>query len=107
MRTTFQNEPRDQYLVYCLGPEGGHGRALLKVQRIVGMMDVLQPPSRSRFSVEGGIEFRGKVLPLVDLRAKEGDEARSYDERDCIILVEDLCSGRPRLLGMVVESICE
>jgi purine-binding chemotaxis protein CheW len=96
-----------KYLVHSLGPECGYGLAALALHAVIGMLDIVQPFSRSRFLVEGGIELRGKVLPLVDLRNRDGDESRAYDERACILLVEDLDCEGPCLLGIVVESICE
>jgi purine-binding chemotaxis protein CheW len=107
MTAAYEAESYFKYLVHSLGPQCGYGLATLSLHAVIGMLDIVQPFSRSRLLVEGGIEFRGKVLPLVDIRNRDGDESRAYDERACIILVEDLDCAGPCLFGIVVESICE
>jgi purine-binding chemotaxis protein CheW len=53
--------------------------------------------------VEGVINLRGKIIPIVDLRKRLGFEGRSYDKSTRIIVVE--LEGM--VLGFIVDSVSE
>jgi len=75
-----------KYLTFTLGDET-YGVDILKVREIIGIMDITQVPQTSGF-VEGVINLRGKVIPVVDLRAKFRLEHKAHDQQTCIIVVD-------------------
>src|SRR3972149_6104461 len=90
-----------KYLTFTLAGEE-YGIGILKVKEIIGMMAVTTVP-RTPDYVKGVINLRGKVIPVVDLRAKFGMETMGYTERTCIIVVE-ITNGQTKLLmGIVVD----
>jgi purine-binding chemotaxis protein CheW len=94
-----------KYLTFHLAGEE-YGIGILKVKEIIGMMPVTvvhQTPSH----IKGVINLRGKVIPIVDLRAKFTMAAAEYTERTCIIVVEIAAQGRTILMGIVVDSVSE
>jgi purine-binding chemotaxis protein CheW len=57
--------------------------------------------------VKGVINLRGKVIPVIDLRARFGMGRIDYTDRTCIVVVET-DSGTGKLhMGIVVDSVSE
>jgi purine-binding chemotaxis protein CheW len=57
-----------QYLTFRLHEED-YGIEVIKIREIIGLLDVTRVPYARGF-VRGVINLRGKVIPVVDLRAK-------------------------------------
>ncbi len=53
--------------------------------------------------IRGVINLRGKVVPIMDVRARFGIEGRDYDDRTCIIVV-NIDSTE---VGLVVDEVSE
>ena len=98
-------EKEGKYLTFSLAGEE-YGIGILKVKEIIGMMPVTPVPQTPLF-VNGVINLRGKVIPVLDLRLKFGMEEIEYTERTTIIVVEvGLQSGLVEI-GIVVDSVSE
>ncbi|HOJ42752.1 MAG TPA: chemotaxis protein CheW [Syntrophorhabdaceae bacterium] len=78
------------------------GVDILKVQEINRMMSITRIPNAPDF-VEGVINLRGKIIPIVDLRKKLGFPGKEYDKSTRIIVVE--LEGI--VLGFIVDSVSE
>ncbi|MCO6437423.1 MAG: purine-binding chemotaxis protein CheW [Phycisphaerae bacterium] len=89
-----------KYLTFLLGGEE-YGLEILKVREIIGIMDITKVPQTPSF-VEGVINLRGKVIPVIDLRAKFGLERIAYNEQTCIIVVDV-----GALMGIIVDTVSE
>src|SRR4051812_31197969 len=74
-----------KYLTVTLGAES-YGIAILKVREIIRMQKITHVPQMPVF-VKGVINLRGRVIPVVDLRAKFGLPAE-FAERTCIVVVQ-------------------
>ena len=61
------------------------GVDILKVQEIIRMMEITKVPKSPEF-VEGVINLRGKVIPIIDLRKRFGVESRAHDKDTRIIV---------------------
>lgn len=94
-----------KYLTFTLDNEE-YGIGILKVKEIIGMMPVTQVPRTPDF-VKGVINLRGKVIPVVDLRAKFEMDTIPYTERTCIIVVEIDTDAVTVLIGIVVDAVSE
>lgn len=75
---------------------------ILSVQEINRMMQITRVPQSPPF-VEGVINLRGKIIPVVDLRRRFGLEAASNSEDNRIVVVE--VSGR--VIGFTVDRVNE
>ncbi len=75
---------------------------ILKVQEINKMMNITKIPNAPAF-IEGVINLRGKIIPIVDLRKRLGFKDQEYDKSTRIIVVE--LDGL--VLGFIVDSASE
>jgi len=94
-----------KYLTFQLGHEV-YGLEILKVQEIIGMMNVTSVPRTPSF-VRGVINLRGKVIPVIDLRTKFQMETKEDTERTCIIVVQVASSGQTVTMGIIVDEVSE
>jgi purine-binding chemotaxis protein CheW len=90
-----------KFLTFLLGGEE-YGLEILKVQEIIGMMNITPVP-RTPMYIRGVINLRGKVIPIVDLRLKFDMEAAERTSETCIIVVE---ANRVQT-GIVVDQVSE
>lgn len=89
-----------KYLTFLLADEE-YGLEILKVREIIGMMDVTQVPQTPDY-VQGVVNLRGKVIPVIDLRSKFGLSRVDYNEQTCIIVVDV-----GMLMGIIVDTVQE
>lgn len=94
-----------QLVTFSIGDEE-FGVDILSVQEIIRMMDITKVPRAPDF-VEGVINLRGKVIPVVDLRLKFGMEPEAYSERTCIVVVQIQAGQDQTSMGMVVDAVNE
>jgi len=78
------------------------GVDILKVQEIIRTMEITRVPRAPEF-VEGVINLRGKVIPILSLRRRFGIEPLAFDKQTRIIVV-DLAG---MVVGFVVDGVSE
>ena len=102
----FQREDLvGKYLTFALGNEE-YSVPVLKVREIIKMMEITQVPKVPPH-VKGVINLRGKVIPVIDLRAKFSLPAQDYTERTCIVVVDVSTSRERVMLGVIVDAVSE
>lgn len=95
-----------KYLTFILEGEE-YGIGILQVREIIGVVEITIVPQTPDY-IKGVINLRGRVVPVLDLRLKFNMEAREYNERTCIIVVEVYGEeGGSIQVGMVVDSVSE
>lgn len=94
-----------KYLTFALAQEE-YGLLVIKVREIIKLMDITAVPQMPVY-IKGVINLRGKVIPIVDLRAKFGLPVQACTERTCIIVAEVEADGRTVMLGIIVDSVSE
>ncbi len=90
-----------QLVTFSIGDEE-FGVDILKVQEIIRTMEITKVPRAPEF-VEGVINLRGKVIPIIDLRRRFGLSPRSHDKDTRIIVIEI----NKMIVGFVVDSVSE
>lgn len=90
-----------QLVTFKLGEEE-FGVDILKVQEINRSMEITKVPRAPAF-VEGVINLRGRVIPIIDLRRRFGKDCKSHDQNTRIIVFEI----RSMIVGFVVDSVSE
>ncbi len=90
-----------QLVSFNIGEEE-FGVDILKVQEINRMVEVTRVPNTPEY-VDGVINLRGKVIPIIDLRRRFGMARKGKDKNTRIIVVE--LSGK--VLGFVVDAVSE
>ncbi len=90
-----------QLVSFNIGDEE-FGVDILKVQEINRMVEVTRVPNAPEY-VDGVINLRGKVIPIIDLRRRFGMPRKEKDKNSRIIVVE--LAGK--VLGFVVDAVSE
>ena len=90
-----------QLVTFSTGDEE-FGVDILKVQEIILPMAITKVPKAPEF-VEGVINLRGKVIPVIDLRRRFGFKPKAQDKYTRIIVIEI----NQMIVGFVVDSISE
>jgi purine-binding chemotaxis protein CheW len=94
-----------KYLTFKLAGEE-YGLEILRVTTIIGMMEITSVPQTPDY-VRGVINLRGKVIPVVDMRAKFGMAPTDDTNETCIIVVETRKGGQAVQMGVLVDSVSE
>ncbi len=90
-----------KFLSFFLGDEE-YGLEILTVQEIIGMMDITPVPQTPDY-IQGVINLRGKVIPIVDLRTKFMMPGADRTSETCIIVVQ----ANSIQTGIVVDKVSE
>ena len=90
-----------QVVSFALGSEE-YGVDIAQVQEINRMIAITRVPQAPP-SMEGVINLRGRLIPIIDLRTRFGME-RAQRTKHTRIVVTEISSKR---LGMVVDSVSE
>jgi purine-binding chemotaxis protein CheW len=95
-----------RYLTFKLGRES-YGLPVLGVREIIRLCPITPVPRMPDY-IKGVINLRGKVIPILELRAKFQLAAESYGERACIIVVQvGSPPGGVMLMGAIVDAVEE
>lgn len=92
-----------QYLTFMLGGEE-FAIGILAVTEIIEYGGVTEVPMMPA-CIRGVINLRGAVVPVMDLSARFGKEARAVAKRTCIVIVEIEADGEQQVIGMVVDAV--
>lgn len=90
-----------QFVVFKLGDEE-YGVDILQVKTIERMLPITRVPKAPMF-VEGVINLRGEVVPVIDLRRRFGLPEKQVTENTRIIIV----NIDEITVGMIVDSASE
>jgi len=90
-----------QYVVFELGDET-YGVDIADVREIITMQKVTRVPRAPEF-VEGVINLRGKIIPVIDLRLRFGLPAAEATRSTRVVVVE----MEEKSIGLVVDAVSE
>ena len=96
-----ENNELLQLVSFKIGVEE-FGVDILKVHEINRIMEITQVPNSPHY-VEGIINLRGKIIPVISLRTRLNIEKKKYDSKTRIIVVE----VRERVIGFIVDEVNE
>jgi purine-binding chemotaxis protein CheW len=96
-----RTDANGRYIVFQLGREQ-YALSIENVLEIASIPDITELPSAPRY-VDGVINLRGKIVPVVDLRARMGMARAAHTPESCIVICEH---GRA-IVGFVVDNVCE
>ena len=84
--TRDEDTMENKFLTFHLGQED-YGLEIRHVTEIIGVQKITDVPDMPDY-IKGVINLRGKVIPVMDVRARFKLPARAYDDRTCIIVVQ-------------------
>jgi purine-binding chemotaxis protein CheW len=90
------------YVTFKLGDEE-YGIAFLKVRELLGMHEITRVP-HAQEHLHGMIDLRGKLIPVLDLRAKLGLSA-APSPPTAILIVQLAAPGAELTTGILVDEV--
>jgi len=90
-----------QLVSFNIGEEE-FGVNILQVQEIIRMLEVTRVPNAPEY-IDGVINLRGRVIPIIDLRRRFGMPRKEHDKNTRIVVVE--LEGQ--VVGFVVDAVSE
>lgn len=100
-RELEEDSQKGKFLTFRIDRED-YGLEIRHVTEIIGIQKITEVPDMADY-VRGVINLRGKVIPVIDVRARFRLPPRDYDERTCIIVVH----VRELAVGLVVDKVNE
>jgi|PlaIllAssembly_1097288.scaffolds.fasta_scaffold141715_2 purine-binding chemotaxis protein CheW len=94
-----------QYLAFLLGEEV-FSLEISKVREVLDYTVITRVPRMPEY-LQGVINLRGSVVPVVDLRLKFGMPAAGVTVSTCIIIVEAIVNDEQAVLGLLADSVQE
>lgn len=92
-----------KYLTFLL-PGKVYAVSIMKVKEIIEYGNVIDVPMMPDF-INGAINLRGQVIPVIDLSVRLGGEATTVTRRSCIVVVDLLLAGRTMKVGLLVDAV--
>ncbi len=92
---------KDKYLTFRLGQEI-YGIDIRVVIEIIGIQPITSVPEVPDY-VQGIINLRGKIIPVVDMRLRFRREFQAYHDRTCIVVID----VQDVLIGLIVDGVSE
>ncbi len=94
-----------QYLTFRLAEEV-FALDISKVREVLDYRKVTKVPRTPEF-MRGVINLRGNVVPVIDMRLKNGMTSTQETVSTCIIIVEVTIGGDTTVLGALADSVQE
>ncbi len=91
----------NKYLTFSVDKEV-FGLDIRHVDDIIGIQDITLVPEQPEY-IKGVINLRGKIIPTMDVRARFKKEAREYDDRTCIVVL----NMHNTSVGVIVDRVVE
>lgn len=99
------NQDQDQYLTFFMDNEE-YGIDILSIQEIRGFDATTAIPNSPDF-IQGVMNLRGTIVPIVDLRLRFGLEQIPYGDITVVIVVKTKLDEGEKIIGMVVDSVSD
>lgn len=99
--TPVADAQQGKYMTFKSGKEC-YGLKIQYVSEIITFQTITAIPETEDY-IKGLINLRGKILPVIDVRARFKQEPIEYNDRTCImvIMVKDMT------VGLIIEQIAE
>ncbi len=98
-----ESEDAHKYLTFLL-PGKVYAVSIMKVKEIIEYGKVIDVPMMPDF-INGAINLRGQVIPVIDLNIRLGGDATEVARRSCIVVVDLLLAGRNMKVGLLVDAV--
>ena len=98
-------DEQDQHLTFDLSGEE-LAVPVLNIREIIRYGKLTRMPMVPEF-IEGVINLRGNVVPVINLSSKFGLKKNDADKRTCIIIMEVEMNGDNVIMGVVVDKVLQ
>ena len=94
-----ENQDKHMFMTFQCGKES-FGIEIKYVEEIIQYQSITTIPEVEDY-IKGLINLRGKIIPVIDVRMRFGQEPLEYNERTCIIVI----NVNGVVVGLIIESI--
>lgn len=101
MATEVEDTQKGKYLTFFLGKEA-YGIEIKYVTEIIGIQPITEVPELPDY-VKGIINLRGKIIPVMDVRARFKMKPVDYNDRTCIIVID----VQNVSVGLIVDNVSD
>ena len=98
-------DEQDQHLTFDLSREE-LAVPVLNIREIIRYGKLTRMPMVPEF-IEGVINLRGNVVPIINLSSKFGLQKTEADKRTCIIIIEVEMNDDRVIIGVVVDKVLQ
>ena len=95
------DQQKGKYVTFRSGNEY-FGIKIQYVNEIIVFQEITELPECESY-IKGLINLRGKIIPVIDVRLRFGQEPFEYNDRTCIIVL----NINDTVVGLIVEHIAE
>lgn len=104
--TTGDRNAGAKYLTFKLQQQS-YGIQVVRIREIIRLTEITAVPQMPAH-VRGVINLRGRIIPVMDLRARFGFATAAEVDSTCIVVVHlPGSSGQQGLMGLVVDAVEE
>jgi len=96
-----EDSQKGKFMTFQTGKEY-FGISISYVNEIIVMQPITAVPEVADY-IKGLINLRGKIIPVIDVRARFKMEPKDYTDRTCIIVI----NVKSTVIGLIVEKIAE
>lgn len=96
-----EDTQKGKFLTFLLGNEF-YGIEIKHVTEIIGIQTITEIPELPDY-IKGIINLRGKIIPVMDVRARFKKPLKEYNDRTCVIVI-DISNIS---IGLIVDSVSE
>jgi len=96
-----EDTQKGKFLTFSVGREA-YGIEIKFVIEIIGIQDITEVPELPDY-IKGIINLRGKIIPVIDVRLRFKKQAREYNDRTCIVVIEI----KETCVGLIVDNVSE
>lgn len=96
-----EDTQKGRFLTFPLGEES-YGIEIRYVTEIIGMQPITQVPELPEY-IQGIINLRGKIIPVIDARIRFKKPFKEYNDRTCVIVIDI----KDVFIGFIVDSVSE
>jgi purine-binding chemotaxis protein CheW len=94
-----------QLVAFTVGA-GQYALDIMRIKEIINPVTITRVPKAPPF-IEGVIELRGAILPIVDLRKRFELPAGALDRASKFVIVGIDVGGRRMIVGLIVDGVLE
>jgi purine-binding chemotaxis protein CheW len=105
MSAPTEKAARSNYLSFVIAGEE-YAVGILRVREIIEHCPITRVPGMPA-AVQGVINLRGSVVPVVDLAVKFGLPPRPVTRWSCFVIVEVELDGQKTAIGLLTDSVNE
>ncbi|MCP3136451.1 chemotaxis protein CheW [Pyxidicoccus xibeiensis] len=105
MSAPNEKAARSSYLSFVIAGEE-YAVGILRVREIIEHCPITRVPGMPP-AVQGVINLRGSVVPVVDLAVKFGLPPRPVTRWSCFVIVEASLDGQQTAIGLLTDSVSE